>query len=204
MPSPSLLNLILLAAVCIAAHGQQFPDTGTTAAENWEIFKANGGEEVDGTLSLAALFGSPELSEVGHLFGRQSQCPYPVMCSATSCCPAGTNCVSIKRYDVSSMPTPGDEPKTRKKKSQWFCKTDGGNSVQDLAAVLLIPIVGQISPTSAVLKRPRHAEVKLVRKLGPFAARRTSVNLDTSATRLAARGDAAGRANSTARVAVSP
>ncbi|KEZ39600.1 hypothetical protein SAPIO_CDS9515 [Scedosporium apiospermum] len=63
MPSSLLLNLILLAAVCIAAHGQQFPDTGTTAAENWEIFKANGGEEVDGTLSLAALFGSPELSE---------------------------------------------------------------------------------------------------------------------------------------------
>jgi hypothetical protein len=57
------------------------------------IFKASEMSEENGGMAISQLFDSPSWNEPRALFGRQQKCPYPVMCSSTRCCPAGTNCV---------------------------------------------------------------------------------------------------------------
>ena len=67
-----------------------------------ELFKGSS-EEAPEDYSFApnsqgGLLGAtlPRYESFGRLVARQAKkCPYPVMCSAQTCCPANTKCVSL-------------------------------------------------------------------------------------------------------------
>ena len=63
--------------------------------EGREIFEASTPEQQAERFATSELSESPNAITPRDIFGRQSRCPYPVMCNARTCCPAGTQCVRL-------------------------------------------------------------------------------------------------------------
>lgn len=77
---------------------------GVAEEEDGELFEGTTGDASpsvafnpnDNPFIAGRSFAGYEVSAMqdSGLSPRQRRCPYPVMCSATTCCPSGTNCVS--------------------------------------------------------------------------------------------------------------
>ncbi|KAI9369635.1 hypothetical protein BJX61DRAFT_518755 [Aspergillus egyptiacus] len=85
--APFLLSLFV-GHLCSAESEDVF--LGNSAFQSPDNYIFSPGEESDlfAGISLSSLEGFAERD----ILPRQGRCPYPVMCSARSCCPAGTQC----------------------------------------------------------------------------------------------------------------
>ncbi|PKS05409.1 hypothetical protein jhhlp_008785 [Lomentospora prolificans] len=73
---PRLFRAILLASLCaLAVQGDAAPEG--ESQQEWEVFRASSGDEVETSLELSALFGVPDSSEPGQLFGPQTTATEP-------------------------------------------------------------------------------------------------------------------------------
>ncbi|ATY63863.1 NADP-specific glutamate dehydrogenase [Cordyceps militaris] len=113
------LTCVLAAAVALAGHA-----AGSDATADSSLFRGSSAEPppdvflVKKDLELA---GISLLPVVAALAGRQQQqCPYPVMCSARSCCPSGYKCCNAAAPPLCCPATSA-------------CRLDVGNCCPDTA-----------------------------------------------------------------------
>lgn len=78
---------LVLCQLCVTALA--VPDAGGI-----DIFPAFGNSNSSVDQDLLEYSANADVSSPHVLFARQKRCPYPVMCGADWCCPAGSICVS--------------------------------------------------------------------------------------------------------------